>query len=123
MITMQELNPHGYEPSPEVLANLKDLLAKLNAVRTLYGKPMVINSGLRSQEDQERINPKAPKSKHLMGQAADIRDVDGKFTDWIKANMSTMENIGFWFEDFAHTIGWCHMQSTPPGSGRRVFIP
>lgn len=123
MITMQELNPHDYETSPEVLANLKDLLAKLNAVRAIYAKPMVINSGLRSQEDQERINPSAPKSKHLMGQAADVRDADGKLTEWVKANMSTMEHIGFWFEDFGHTHGWVHFQSVPPRSGNRVFIP
>ena len=118
-----DFNPHDYPCSPTILHNLSELHEKLNQVREAYGKPMIVTSGLRSQADQMRINPKAPKSNHLMGLAADIQDKDGKLAEWVKANMSLMEQIGFWFEDFDHTEGWVHFQCVPPKSGKRVFIP
>lgn len=123
MITMKELNPNGYPTDAETQANLEDLLSKLNQVRAAYGKPMFINSGLRSQADQARINPNAPKSKHLTGQAADIRDNDGSFWKWCMAEMHLMVQLGIYFEDKGATPTWVHMQSQPPRSGKRIFIP
>lgn len=123
MITAKELNPNNYSMDAETQANFDDLLMKLNKVRAKYGKPMYINSGLRSQADQQRINPKAPKSKHLLGQAADIRDVDGAFWKWCMINMDFMVEVGFWFEDKSATPTWCHIQTVPPRSGKRIFLP
>jgi len=119
----EEFNPHNYPITPEIADNLKTLQSKMEQVRDAYGKPMIVTSGLRSQADQQRINPKAPKSKHLIGAAVDIQDKDGKLAEWVKDNMSLMEEIGLWFEDFGHTVGWVHFQSLPPASGKRVFIP
>jgi hypothetical protein len=119
MITLKELNPKNYETTAEVAANLDDLLVRVNKVRKGYGKPMRVSSGLRSQADQQRINPKAPKSKHLTGQAVDIADPKGELKAYIKANPPD----DLWFEDFDHTPGWVHMQSVPPKSGKRFFIP
>lgn len=123
MISAHELNPHGYAPTPEQGANLVILLDRLNQVRNEYKTPMVVTSGLRSMEDQQRINPSAPKSKHLLGQAADIADPIGTLRDWVLGHMALMESIGFWFEDFGHTKGWVHFQIVPPASGKRIFIP
>jgi uncharacterized protein YcbK (DUF882 family) len=122
-ISLQELNPHGYETTSEQDANLATLLERINKVRDAWATPMVVTSGLRSQADQARINPSAPKSKQLTGQACDIRDTDGSLAKWIQDNMLLMEEIGFWFEDFSHTNGWVHFQIVPPSSGKRVFIP
>jgi hypothetical protein len=122
-ISMQELNPHNYPTTPEIDANLAILLDRMNQVRDAYAIPMIVTSGLRSQADQQRINPKAPKSHHLMGEAVDIADADRKLTNWVKVNMDLMEQIGLWFEDFDHTISWVHFQCVPPKSGNRVFIP
>lgn len=122
-ISLQELNPKGYETTPEQDANLAILLERINKVRDAYGKPMVISSGLRSAADQARINPSAPKSKHLLGQACDVRDRDKSLAKWIQENMSLMEEIGLWFEDFDHTTTWVHAQIVPPRSGNRVFKP
>ncbi len=123
MISMSELNQHNYPTDDVTQANLDDLLEKLNAVRKLYGFPMYINSGLRSMADQMRINSNAPKSKHLTGQAADIRDNDGTFWAWCMANMDAMKTIGFWFENKGSTPTWVHMQTVPPASGKRIFNP
>lgn len=123
MISAAELNPHNYDTSPEIAANLAELLDKINQVRAAWGKPMTVTSGLRSAADQQRINPSAPKSKHMTGQACDIADSDGSLASWVRANMKLMVSTGFWFEDFDHTIGWVHFQIVPPKSGNRVFIP
>lgn len=122
-ISLEELNPHSYELTPEIKANIDILLERINKVRDAYGIPMVVTSGLRSEADQIRINPGAPKSKHLIGAACDIEDKDGALRDWILLHMDLMEEVGFWFEAFDRTVGWVHFQVEPPHSGKRVFIP
>lgn len=125
MITFNELL-HGHSIADVDIAyqhNLEELLKKMNKVRDLYGKPMIVTSGFRTYQDQMKINPKAPKSKHMIGCAVDIEDKDGSMAIWIKSNIDKMADIGLWFEDFEHTKGWVHFQSVPPASGKRVFIP
>ena len=55
MISPKELNPKGFKTTPEIDANLKDLLDKINIVRKTWGKPMLVTSGLRDLEDHKRI--------------------------------------------------------------------
>lgn len=107
----------------ETRKNFIQLLAVCNVIRHAYGKPMYVNSGLRSQADQARINPSAPKSKHLLGQAVDFRDNDGKLWKWFMDNMDLCEKLGVYFEDKASTPTWCHLQTVPPKSGKRIFKP
>jgi uncharacterized protein YcbK (DUF882 family) len=123
MITMKELNPRGHKTDVETASNLSRLLKALNVVRKAYGKAMIVTSGLRSQADQTRINPSAPKSKHLLGLAVDIKDVDGSFWKWCMVNMDLMVELGFYFEDKSATPTWVHMQLVPPKSGKRIFLP
>lgn len=126
-IKLEELNKHNYPTTPEIDANLQILLERINAVRDAYGKPMVVTSGLRSQDQQQELiaqgKSNAPKSKHLTGQACDILDSDGALREWVLNNMSSMETTGFWFEDFGSTPNWVHFQIVPPASGKRIFIP
>lgn len=120
---MKEMNPRNYEVSDEIKDNLEDLLYKLNQIRIVYGKPMIITSGLRSQSDQQRINPKAPKSKHLTGQAADIADPKGELWKWLMDHMPLLESLGLYLEDKSATPTWVHIQSVQPKSGKRIFLP
>lgn len=120
MIELRELNPHGRPTTPEIDTNLQKLVEALNVVRLAYGKPMVVTSGLRSQADQARVNPSAPKSKHLIGAAADIAD-DGSLKVWLIAHPEVLERAGLWCEQ--GTVGWVHFQVIPPGSGHRWFLP
>lgn len=124
MISLKELNPHNYPTTPEIAANLQELWKRLNRVRDAWGEPMTITSGLRSQADQQRINPKAPASKHLLGLAADVAD-GGDLKAWILKNVPLMEKIGLWFEDFSSTPTWVHFQIKPYGSwkpGKSIFF-
>jgi len=120
---MSELNPHSYPITPEQEANLNKLLGIMNQIRAAYGKPMTITSGLRSAADQQRINPKAPKSNHLMGLACDVADGDAALWAWCMLHMPLMEQFGVYFEDKNATVGWVHFQCIPPKSGTRIFKP
>lgn len=123
MISLSELNPHNYPTTEEQDANLKILLERVNVIRKAWGKPMTVTSGLRSDADQKRINPNAPKSKHLMGQACDILDAGGVLKIWVKANVKLLEDTDLWCESFDHTPTWVHFQTVSPKSGNRFFIP
>lgn len=123
MISASELNPHGYKTTPEQADNLAILLERMNKLRAAWGSPMTVTSGLRSDADQARINPGAPKSHHLTGEACDILDGAKALQRWIKANVPLLESIGLWCEDFDSTPDWVHFQIVPPKSGKRFFIP
>src|SRR4051812_13086825 len=103
MISLLELNSHGYPTTPEIDANLEKLLAALNKIRDAYGKPMTITSGLRSDAQQKALiaagRSNAPRSHPLAGEAADVLDVAGLLKGWIKDHLDLMEEIGLWFED------------------------
>ncbi len=123
MITLQELNPKGYMTSLDQDANLEKLLKAMNAIRRAWGRAMRITSGLRSLEDQLRINPKAPKSKHLLGAACDVEDKDGALKKWLVKNLDLLKTEGLYLEAFEATPGWVHFQVIAPGSGARIFKP
>lgn len=123
MITREELNPHNYSLTSIQQANFDKLYEAMNAFRAVYGKPMIVNSGVRSEFDQQRINPKAPGSAHVRAAACDISDADNGVWGFCMANMELLERLGLYLEDKRSTPRWVHFQVCPPKSGHRVFIP
>lgn len=123
MITLKELNPRNHPLTDEIKKNLEDLLYKLNQIRIVFNKPMIITSGLRSLEDQKRINPKALKSRHISGQAADIADPTGEVWTFLMQHMELLEANDLYLEDKNSTPTWVHIQTVPPASKRRIFKP
>lgn len=123
MITLKELNPRNRPLTADQSANLERLHAAINKVRSAYGKPMIVTSGVRSVEDQKRINPKAMKSNHILGLACDIADADGELWAWCMDNIEILEDAGLYLEDKAATPTWVHFQAAPPKSGKRIFKP
>lgn len=122
MIELKELNSHGYPTTPEIDNNLQILLERVNKIRAEWGKPMTVTSGLRSQTDQQRLNPSAPKSNHLIGAAVDIYDPDLSLTAWLKENSSKrLIEAQLWCEE--GNKNWVHFQIYPPHSGNRWFLP
>jgi len=131
MISREEILK-GKTCPPELENNLLELLIKINKVRDAYGRPMTVSSGFRSMEEHLEIyrkkgitdKKKIPmKSKHLFCQAIDIYDPKKELQKWIKENVSLMEEIGLWFEDFDSTPNWTHFQIVPPSSKTRFFRP
>lgn len=120
--TLDELNPRQHVLTQEQIINLTILIDKISVLRDNYGKPMKVTSGVRSMEDQMRINPKAPNSAHRTGEAVDILD-DGSLKQFIANNLTLIEELDLYFEDFDHTPTWVHIQTRKPKSGNRFFKP
>ncbi len=133
MISLKELNPHGYSPSEEQAANLQHLYEVMNIIRAAYGKPMIITSGLRTLDDQKKIDrhllgpggkPKGPrKSQHLLGNACDVSDPTGELYWFCLDHMDLIHTLGVYLEDKSFTPRWVHFQTVPPRSGNRIFLP
>lgn len=82
---------------------------------------MIITSGLRSVSDQERINPSANTSKHLLGAACDVYDPNRDLQQWCVENEDKLD--GLWMESFHSTPTWVHFQVISPHSGKKWFLP
>ena len=129
MITLQELLVGCSEKDVSLsqMANLQDLLTKMNKVRKAYGKPMYVTSGFRSMAKHLQIYKNLGKvapmgSRHLQGQAADISDPQGDLMFWCQTNEPKLAEIGLWMEvpDEQKRV---HFQTIAPKSGRRFFYP
>lgn len=127
MITMKELNPHDLPTPGPIAKNLQTLFERMNELRKIWGKPMIVTSGLRSDAKQMELikqgKSKAIASLHLAGAACDILDKDGSLAKWCLENEAVLARIGLWCEHPDYTKGWMHFGIMPPRSGKRFFIP
>lgn len=116
MITMKELlgEHHIDEVSFEITLNLEELKRRMNIIRAAWGNPMIVTSGYRNLQDQRRINPKAMKSKHMIGCAVDIADPNKHLYHWLQVNPMLLEAVDLYCE--LDTNGWVHFQTKPFGS-------
>lgn len=136
MITFKELNPKNIPVTKEQSENSLILLAKINLVRTKWGKPMIVTSGFRSLEDHIRIykelaekhnkefdESKVPMgSQHLKFAAVDILDLDGSLYKWCQENEAFLVEVGLWCE-IKDSEKRVHFQIYAPKSGDRFFKP
>jgi hypothetical protein len=127
---------HGREVAnpltPEMEENLEKLLRALNPIREAWGKPMQVPSCYRPASINSSVGG-AKASAHMMCQAIDIKDKDGKFAEWCMNNLDILEANGVYLEDVRYTYvindkgervdGWVHLDIRGPKSGNRVFIP
>ena len=124
---MKELNKKEIKVSNIIESNLLTLQNRLNKLRAAWGKPMIVSSGLRCEEQQKNLiksgKSTATKSRHLIGCAADIADADGELKEWLKANPWVLETCELWCEHWESTPTWVHFQIVPPASGSRWFKP
>lgn len=127
MITMKELNPDNLPLEGAVERNMKTLFERMNELRGIWGRPMIVTSGLRSDEKQKALiaegKSKARLSRHLFGAACDIFDPNKELGRWCLENESVLVKIGLWCEHPDYTRNWVHFQIIPPMSGKRFFIP
>jgi len=68
-----------------------ELIEKLEKLSERIGQPLIVNSGYRTIEYNEKVGG-SPKSQHIEGKAADIRKVDELTIDGM-ANLA--KKVGF----------------------------
>jgi len=103
-------------------ANLEKLMIAINLIRDLYGKPMMVSSGYRPAAANTAAGG-ASKSCHLTCEAVDFADRDRKLTKWCLANLDILEQAGLYMESPVAAPTWVHLQTRPPKSGKRIFLP
>lgn len=127
--------PHEF--TDLVRANAAELLKRVNRfvgyaiegghfhleTHPVHGGPL--SSGWRPAEINAHTKGAAVRSKHMTGQACDVYDPDGDLDEFALTDVGQkcLEVCGLYLEHPSATKGWCHLQSVPPRSGRRVFYP
>lgn len=101
--------------------NMVSLLDKVNKLLEKFGQKRRCTSGFRTSKDQDRINPKAPKSKHQICAAIDLEDADRKLKKFCTKEI--LEEFDLYMEFGGSTPSWCHLQNLPPRSKNRIFYP
>ena len=133
MITLEQYwkgrdTEYADELTEEIKANAAETVEKVNlaleAAEADTGyKFEEVASGWRPAAVNDSTANAASHSKHLTAQACDVRDPLGQLDAWCIANQETLKEIGLWIESPSKTDGWCHLQTLPPKSGNRVFLP
>lgn len=83
-----------------------------------------IASGWRPPAVNDATANAAHGSKHLTGEAIDLRDNGTRdLARWCLRELEALEEIGLWMEDPQWTPQWVHLQIAPPASRRRVYCP
>lgn len=114
---------HPSDLTPEVRSNAIDLLQRVNALMSLFGYTRKVNSGWRPKTVQMEINPRAPNSGHITGQAIDLEDKDGTLKEWCVFHQDQLERFKLYMEHPESTPTWVHLQSVAPKSGKTIFKP
>jgi hypothetical protein len=119
----------------EVHQNAEDLLQRVNLVCEICdlegGIEFLLNpktnsyvsgaqyGGFRPQD----TSIGAPSSSHKQGKAVDIYDPKGEIADWCLKHLAVLTEHGLYMEHPSKTVGWAHLTTRAPRSGKRVFYP
>lgn len=102
----KEFESKDGKPSPfDETVVKRELIVMLNAIRSRYGKPIVVNSGYRSPEHNAAVGG-VKNSFHTLGLAADIRPLSKNMDDIpelqrICDEMNRTGGVGF-YDTFVH---------------------
>ena len=116
---------HGEELTDEILNNAHITVAKANELLKRSGHSDIhdVDSGWRPQAVNDATANAAHGSRHLTAQAVDLPDVDRSLADFVVDNRHMLEELDLYIEHPGWTPTWLHVQTVPPKSGRRIFIP
>ena len=122
--------------TPEVTENAHFLVERVNLVLARAALEHVfpaadlrtghpIASGWRPKAVNNAGGTANRTSKHIIGCAIDLRDrlPDRPLARWCLRNRHVLEEAGLWMPDPRWTPSWIHLQSVPPASGERIYLP
>lgn len=127
---------HGLQLGPDLRANAARTVEAVNKIMVLSklagvalhndpdtGTP--VSSGWRPADINARTKNAAKNSLHLTCEACDVHDPHGELGRWLQTpgGRKALEDLGLWMEEPSYTATWAHLQTRPPPSGRRYFIP
>jgi len=113
------------ELTDEITANAQVTVEKANELLARAGRSDIntVNSGWRPRAVNDATANAASGSKHLTAQAVDLPDADRTLATWCVDNLDVLAELGLHMEDPRWTPTWVHVQTVPPKSGKRVYIP
>jgi hypothetical protein len=116
---------YGYKPNALDYERCDDLLTRVNAIFEALGYPCDLRSGHRTREKTLALiasgHRAAVGGNHELTLAVDVADP----TNMADADLSDelLAAYGLWREAVTSTPSWVHLQSVPPKSGNRTFVP
>lgn len=103
-------------PTEQEVENIILLCTKLlQPLRSLYGKPMIVESGYRVKELNDLLPDSSPTSDHMNGLAADIRCENPK------ALLSSLLSSGLIFDQAILYPTFLHLSYRPTRSRQQVI--
>ena len=115
---------YASELTGEIEENAKELIGRVNnLLASILMGEREVRSGWRPQGVNDATKNAAASSKHITGQAVDLADNDRSLAKAIMLDPEALETFGLWMEDTRWTPTWVHLQSVPPKSGKRIYIP
>ena len=122
-MTVDDINNRKYALTDLQLANIVRLAKVVTELEGSIGYAFTVTSGLRSAEDQLKINPAKKLSAHLTGEAVDVADKNGEIYQFCLDNINDIIRLGLYLESRDYTPTWTHQTIRAPKSGNRFFIP
>ena len=112
----------------QTVDTINKLLAEAAADGVAFGRDATtgtqVASGWRPADINAGTANAAKGSKHLTGQACDLRDTeDRQLAQWCLNHLDELRAFGLWMERPQWTPTWVHLQIVPPASGLRVYVP
>lgn len=114
----------------EIKANAIETVARCNRLLEIGGFVAydTVSSGWRPEALNARVSGAGARSKHIYGQAIDVLDRSRELARYCVEHLEVLADIGLWMEHPDWTYSkfgnhWVHVQTVPPGSGKRIFIP
>lgn len=122
---------YASELTDEIRQNAAETVRRTNLLIDRYQqatgdkRPRGVNSGWRPSAVNAATPKAAKKSKHMLGLALDIADASKTMKAWLMTaeGQRALIECELWMEHPDATPTWVHVQTVPPGSGKRVYMP
>lgn len=107
----------------EFIENAEDLLEKISLLEEALGVEFVLTGGYRPEEEVENHTlPGCPHDAHTTCRGIDLHDPTLAISAQLMNDQDLLVQTGLWMENPISAKDHIHLQSYPPGSGKRVFF-